>query len=85
MLLRFYLAFAFLLADIGALAAQEKWNVSLLDRASVPPEIVEETRHAASGGLPDGLVDTHDGEGDIASASREKPRQVGVESLLGPH
>jgi hypothetical protein len=77
------LTFAFLLVDIGSSAAQEKWTASLLDHASLPPQIVEETRHSASGGLPDGLVDTFEANGDIASAWYAGPTTRYRHGVLG--
>jgi hypothetical protein len=48
--------------------AQEKWFASRLDGGPLPPEIVEEVREKAPGGMPDGLVETSGGGGDIRSA-----------------
>ncbi len=59
---------ACLLIGISAARAEEQWFVSELTGASVPPEVFEETRAPAPDGLPDGLVATHVGDRDIASA-----------------
>jgi hypothetical protein len=75
--------FGFLLADVGSSVAQDKWTMSPFDRTSVPPEIVEETRHSASGGLPDGLVDRYEGTGDIASAWYAGPTNRYRHGILG--
>ena len=83
MRLQFCLALAILLGNIGALSAQETWIASPLDRASVPPEIVAETRRASPGGLPDGLIATHDGNGDIASAWYADPTDRYRHAVLG--
>lgn len=80
---RLCLTVAFLLATVGSSVAQEKWTATLLDSASLPPQIVEERRDSASGGLPDGLVDTYDGDGDIASAWYAGPTNRYRHGVLG--
>ena len=81
--LRLCLTFAFLLAAVGSSVAQEKWAASLLDPSSVPAEIREERRDSASGGLPDGLVDRYEGNGDIASAWYAGPTNRYRHGVLG--
>jgi hypothetical protein len=83
MRLHLCLTFAIHLAAVSSSVAQDKWTASPLDGASVPPEIVEETRHLASGGLPDGLVDRYDSDGDIASAWYAGPTSRYRHGVLG--
>ena len=83
MRLRSCLTLAFLLTTVGSSAAQEKWTASLIDRAAVPPEIAEETRDSASGGLPGGLVDRYERDGDIASAWYAGPTNRYRHGVLG--
>jgi hypothetical protein len=54
-----------------------------LDSSSVPKLIVNETRHSASNGLPDGLVETHDGKGDILAAWYAGPTTRYGHGILG--
>ena len=83
MRLHLCLTFAIHLSAVGSSVAQDKWPASPLDGASVPPEIVEETRHLASGGLPDGLVDRYESDGDIASACYAGPTSRYRHGVLG--
>ena len=63
-----FLASVLLFVGAGSLSAQERWTAAKLEDEGLPPEIVAETRQPAPEGLPDGLVATHDGDGDIAAA-----------------
>ena len=60
--------------------ADAEWTLSRQDGA--PPEIVPETR-AAGSGLPDGLIATHDGRGDIAAAWYEEPTTRYAHGIMG--
>jgi hypothetical protein len=63
------LAMAALLLGIAApAAAADRWTAIAADATAYPPEIVAETRAAAPGGMPNGLVARHDGPGDIVAA-----------------
>ena len=68
MYFRFFPVATLLVVGISASAAQDDWSLSLLDRTLVPHEILEDARRIALAGLPDGLVEVYDGEGDITSA-----------------
>lgn len=63
-----YLYVAIIIAATEVSVAEDNWGISLRDHSSVPEEVFRETRQRASAGLPDGLIETHDGMGDIASA-----------------
>lgn len=81
--LRLCLTFASLLAAAGPSLAQDEWAASRLDPASVPAGIREERREPAPGGLPDGLVATYEGKGDIASAWYAGPTSRYRHGVLG--
>ena len=80
---RCFIAVAFLVTSAGSLFAQERWNASLLDGSSVPDSIVAETRQIAPYGLPDGLIETHGGNGDIAAAWYAVPTTRYGHGILG--
>lgn len=66
----------------GALA-RDKWTASPLRGSSISQTIVEETRGPAPDGLPDGLVATHDGGGDIIAAWYAGPTTRYGHGVLG--
>ncbi|MBT3170515.1 MAG: hypothetical protein HOM52_10565 [Rhodospirillaceae bacterium] len=77
------LAFAFLLTGATSAFAQDVWTAAPLDAASRPAEVVAETRQSAPGGIPHGLVETHDGGGDITAAWYEAPTDTYRHGILG--
>ncbi len=80
---RLFLILAFFLAVPAASAAQDEWAASRIDPASVPMEIVEETRELAPGGLPDGLMETYAGDGDIAAGWYASPTERYGHGVIG--
>ncbi len=79
------IASTILLLTVGTnlASAQEAWRPQPLRSSNVPPEIVPETRRPARNGLPDGLVATYSGAGDIASAWYEGPTKRYGHAILG--
>jgi hypothetical protein len=80
---RLFLSLAFFLTVHAASAAQDEWAASRIDPSSVPLEIVEEKRELAPGGLPDGHVETFDGEGDISAAWYASPTERYGHGVIG--
>ncbi len=80
-----HISLAILLLTVGAnlTSAQDVWRPQLLRSTNTPPEIVPETRRPATNGLPDGLVATYSGTGDIASAWYEAPTKRYGHAILG--
>ena len=81
--LRCFVAVIFLAFGTGDLPAQERWSASRLDGSSVPEIIVNETRRMAPHGLPDGLIETHGGKGDIIAAWYAGPTTRYGHGILG--
>jgi len=79
----FALSFAILAANQNSAFAQDMWTATSLDPTSYPPEIVPETRRPAPNAFPHGLVETHDGGGDIHSAWYEGPTDRYRHGVLG--
>lgn len=71
------------IAAAGGVAAQQEWTASPADATTLPNEIVPETRRKAPDGLPDGLVATHPGKGDIVSARYGAPTTRYDHGILG--
>jgi hypothetical protein len=71
------------IASAGGAAAQEEWTASPVDATSLPSEIASETQRKALDGLPDGLVATHAGKGDIVSAWYGAPTTRYGHGILG--
>lgn len=66
-----------------AAPVQAGWQVRKIDPSSMPRDVVTETRRRAPNGLPDGLVATHTGGGDIASAWYAAPTTRYRHAILG--
>lgn len=64
-------------------AASDRWTITAIDTSSLPREIVPEVRKPTSGGLPDGLISTYEGVGDIRSAWYEAPTTRYRHAILG--
>jgi hypothetical protein len=78
-----FVAVAFLVIGAGSVCAEERWRASLTDGSSVPRSVVKETRQNAPGGFPDGLVETHDGKGEVAAAWYAVPTTRYRHGILG--
>ena len=63
--------------------AEDMWKVFPVAVLSMPTGLVAETGLPAPGGLPDGLVATHSGTGDIAAAWYAGPTARYGHSILG--
>lgn len=72
-----------ILAGSGGHAAAENWTATRIADSSIPKIIVPETRRPAPDGLPDGLVETHGGPGDIAAAWYAGPTTRYAHGVLG--
>ena len=86
-LLRFSTVLAALaaIAQATALAAAgaEQWQAKRIATSSVPAAIVPEVRAKATGGLPDGLIATYTGKGDVSAAWYGKPTRRYGHAILG--
>ena len=66
-----------------AAVAGEAWQATRIANPTVPAAIVPEVRAKASGGLPDGLIATHAGKGDVAAAWYGQPTRRYGHAILG--
>ena len=60
-----------------------EWQAKRIAKPTVPAAIVPELRAKAAGGLPDGLVATYQGQGDVAAAWYAKPTSRYAHAILG--
>ncbi len=80
--LTFICVFSTILSTLP-LRAGDGWTVRRIEAATVPAEIVKEQRALSSGGLPDGLVATFGGDGDLRAAWYGAPTRRYGHAVLG--
>ena len=79
----FYLASMCVVGSSLAAANEMQFSVKKLDAGSFPSPLVAEKRSRATSGLPDGLVATFNGKGDIAAAWYTRPTDRYGHAILG--